>query len=66
MNKISQQIRRDSRQFSAVCQALLQQGNAVRFRAQGQSMLPNIASGDVLVVAPREGSEILRGGGGAE
>jgi uncharacterized repeat protein (TIGR01451 family) len=38
--------------FAAVCEALLQRGVEVKFRAEGQSMQPNILDGDSIVVTP--------------
>jgi uncharacterized repeat protein (TIGR01451 family) len=43
-------IRRDSRLFEELCSTLLSRGNAVQFRANGQSMSPNIQDGDDVVV----------------
>ncbi len=53
--------KRDSAQFSAVCQALLDRGAKVRFRAQGQSMQPNILNDDAVVVAPATSGELRQG-----
>jgi uncharacterized repeat protein (TIGR01451 family) len=44
--------KRDSRQFAVVCEATLGEGLRVRFRADGQSMQPNVLDGDTVVVAP--------------
>jgi uncharacterized repeat protein (TIGR01451 family) len=46
--------KRNSAQFAAVCEALLQRGASVRFRAQGQSMQPNVLENDAVIVAPAE------------
>src|ERR1700691_4755598 len=43
---------RDSRQFAVVCEAALDGGLRVRFRADGRSMQPNVLDGDTVVVAP--------------
>ena len=43
-------VRRDSAQFAAACEALLQAGANVRFRANGRSMRPNILDDDAVIV----------------
>jgi uncharacterized repeat protein (TIGR01451 family) len=53
--------KRDSAQFAAVCEALLERGVSVRFRAQGQSMQPNILHDDAVVVAPAHREDLRRG-----
>jgi uncharacterized repeat protein (TIGR01451 family) len=53
--------KRNSAQFAAVCEALLERGAKVRFRAQGQSMKPNILDNDALIIAPVEEKELRRG-----
>ena len=53
--------KRDSAQFAAVCEALLERGVNVRFRAQGQSMKPNILDDDAVIVAPVKQEELRRG-----
>jgi len=53
--------RRSSEQFAAICDALLQRGLKVRFRAQGTSMQPNILDGDAVVVAPAAGDDLQKG-----
>src|SRR5208282_3045100 len=55
------QIRKDSRLFEELCAALLRRGNAVQFRVTGQSMSPNLRSGDDVVVAPASASELRAG-----
>src|SRR5208282_2281715 len=42
-------------------EALLERGAMVRFRAQGQSMQPNILNDDAVIVAPAEPRELRRG-----
>ena len=54
-------VRRNSAQFAAVCEELLDLGMSVRFRAQGQSMQPNILHDDAVVVAPARREELRRG-----
>jgi uncharacterized repeat protein (TIGR01451 family) len=54
-------IKQNTAQFSAVCEALLKHGVKVRFRAQGQSMQPNILNEDAVVVAPAGCDELRRG-----
>jgi uncharacterized repeat protein (TIGR01451 family) len=53
--------KRNSAQFAAVCEALLDRGANVRFRAQGQSMQPNILDNDAVIVAPAKQTELRRG-----
>lgn len=57
----SSSVRKDSRLFRELCEALLRRGNAVQFRANGQSMSPNVADGDVVVVVPSTAEELRRG-----
>ncbi len=54
-------VKRNSTQFAAICDALLQRGLKVRFRARGESMQPNILDGDAVVVAPAAGNDLERG-----
>src|SRR5580704_4599564 len=54
-------IKRDSAQFAAACEALLQRGAKVRFRANGLSMRPNILNEDAVTVAPVEQEEMRIG-----
>ncbi|MGB7282869.1 MAG: C25 family cysteine peptidase [Candidatus Acidiferrum sp.] len=54
MRKSSHIEKRNSAQFAAVCDALLQRGVKVSFRAQGQSMQPNILDNDTVIVAPAD------------
>jgi uncharacterized repeat protein (TIGR01451 family) len=44
--------KRDSCQFAVVCEAALGESLRVRFRANGESMQPNVLDGDTVVVAP--------------
>jgi len=44
--------KRDSCKFAVVCEAALGESLRVRFRANGQSMQPNVLDGDTVVVAP--------------
>jgi len=53
--------KRNSAQFAAICDALLQRGARVRFRVHGQSMQPNILEGDAVVVTPAESHDLRRG-----
>jgi hypothetical protein len=39
-------IRKNSAQFAALCHEILERGLHLRFTAEGQSMQPNILSGD--------------------
>jgi len=54
-------VRRDSRLFEELCEALLRRGNAVQFRVNGQSMQPNLLDGDDVVVAPVKEEELRQG-----
>jgi uncharacterized repeat protein (TIGR01451 family) len=47
-------VKRNSEQFGAMCEALLERGVNVRFLAQGQSMQPNVLNNDAVIVAPAE------------
>ena len=49
--------KKNSEQFAAVCQELLQSGAQVRFRAEGESMRPNILDGDVVVLTSSSAQE---------
>src|SRR5277367_775777 len=53
--------KRNSAQFGAVCEALLDRGARVRFRAQGQSMQPNILNEDAVIVVPASSQDLRRG-----
>jgi len=53
--------KRNSAQFAAVCEALLERGAHVRFRASGLSMQPNILHGDAVVVARARSSDLHQG-----
>ncbi|MGA8768750.1 MAG: S24/S26 family peptidase, partial [Candidatus Acidiferrales bacterium] len=53
--------KRDSRQFAVVCEAALDGGLRVRFRADGRSMQPNVLDGDTVVVAPISAGKPRRG-----
>ncbi len=52
---------RDSLQFAVVCEAALDDGVRVRFRADGRSMQPNVQDGDTVVVAPLSAGRPRRG-----
>jgi uncharacterized repeat protein (TIGR01451 family) len=54
-------VRGDSRLFAELCSALLNAGYRVRFRAQGESMRPNILHGDDVLVAPARAGALHRG-----
>lgn len=45
-------VKRDSTQFAAACDVLLQAGAKIRFRANGRSMRPNILDDDAVIVVP--------------
>jgi uncharacterized repeat protein (TIGR01451 family) len=52
---------RDTRQFGAACEAALDRGLTVRFRAYGQSMQPNVLCDDIVEVAPLSKGKLRRG-----
>ena len=52
MRKRDAILQRNSAQFAAICDALLQRGARVRFSANGRSMRPNILDDDAVIVAP--------------
>ena len=54
-------VKRDSALFAAACDALLDHGAGIRFRANGRSMRPNILDDDVVVVSPSAAEELRRG-----
>ena len=54
-------VKIDSRKFAMVCEAALERGVKVRFRAHGKSMQPNVFDGDTVEVAPVAASETKRG-----
>lgn len=54
-------VHRDAAMFLEACERLLTDGCAVRFRAEGTSMLPTVADGDLLLVAPVRVEDIGRG-----
>ncbi len=58
MRKRKAIIKRDSAQFGAACEALLERGAKVRFRANGLSMRPNILNEDAVTVAPVRREEL--------
>ena len=54
------QVRRNSRLFAAVCEAVLLEGHSVRFEVRGESMRPNLLNGDLVTVSPAFPSELNR------
>jgi len=54
-------LRRDTSQFAMLCQAALQRGSQVRFLAHGQSMQPNVLSGDAVIAEPVGAQDLRRG-----
>jgi hypothetical protein len=46
-------LRRDTSQFAMLCEDVLQRGLQVRFLAHGQSMQPNVLSGDAATPVSR-------------
>jgi uncharacterized repeat protein (TIGR01451 family) len=58
---LEKQLRRDSRLFGELAQHFLRTGMPVRFRAEGASMQPNLASGELLTVVPVDPLVVRRG-----
>lgn len=52
---------RNTHEFLAASTDVLQDGHAVRFRAEGWSMCPVIRDGDIVEVAPVRASQLRRG-----
>jgi len=52
---------RHVRRFAIVCEAALERGLRVRFRAHGRSMQPNLLDGDTVIVAPVSEGKLRRG-----
>jgi uncharacterized repeat protein (TIGR01451 family) len=61
MRALEAVTQRDSQKFAEVCEELLSQGAAVRFRGEGPSMRPNILDQDALVVTPVGAAGVRRG-----
>jgi uncharacterized repeat protein (TIGR01451 family) len=61
VRELDKKEKKDSIQFAAVCEELLNRGLAVRFRARGQSMRPNILDGDAITVAPASAATLRTG-----
>jgi uncharacterized repeat protein (TIGR01451 family) len=58
---LQQLPRRDSRLFGALALEFLRKGVPVRFRAEGASMRPNLADGELLTVAPVDSNSLQPG-----
>jgi uncharacterized repeat protein (TIGR01451 family) len=54
-------VRRNSRLFAQLCGDLLGKGHSVSFRAQGQSMHPNLRDGDIVRVRPADSLSLRLG-----
>ena len=54
-------VKRNSAQFAAICDELLDRGAKIRFRANGLSMRPNILNEDAVTIVPVEQEELRRG-----
>jgi uncharacterized repeat protein (TIGR01451 family) len=54
-------VRLDSKLFEELCTALLRRGHAVKFRVSGESMRPNLADGDDVVMEPAAAAELRCG-----
>src|SRR5271154_3675569 len=61
VKKSAKLLRRDTSQFALLCEAVLQRGLQVRFLAHGQSMQPNLLSGDAIIAEPVAAQELRRG-----
>src|ERR1700722_20286546 len=60
--KLSEKLtRRDSRLFGALAEDFLAAGTPVRFRAEGQSMRPNLTHNELVTVVPVAPSQVRRG-----
>ncbi|HTZ49047.1 MAG TPA: C25 family cysteine peptidase [Verrucomicrobiae bacterium] len=55
------QVRKDSRLFAELCEALLRRGDAVQFRVSGASMQPNLVDGDDVLVTAAKPEDLHRG-----
>ncbi len=55
------QVRKNSQLFAELSAALLQRGQNVQFRVNGESMRPNLLDGDDVVVAPAAPSDLRPG-----
>src|SRR5271165_6373632 len=56
-----EEVRKDSRLFAEMWAALVENGYEARFRAQGQSMQPNILEGDEVILAAATPDELAKG-----
>ena len=56
-----QLVKRNAALFAGTCEQLLAQGYSVRFRGEGTSMLPTIAPGEKIIVAPAHPGRVMRG-----
>src|ERR1700691_85530 len=54
-------LRRDTSQFAMLCEGVLQRGLQVRRLAHGQSMQPNVLSGDAVIAESVDASQLRRG-----
>jgi len=54
-------VRKDSRLFVALCEALLRRGHPVQFTVRGQSMQPNLLDGDTVLVEPASPGKLRLG-----
>ena len=61
MRKIETAEKRNSAEFAAVCEEILRQGHHVSFRANGESMRPNVSDGDTVVITPAAVADVERG-----
>ena len=53
--------RRDSRLFGELAEKFLRQGTAVRFRAEGASMTPNLKDDEIVTITPVDSAQVQRG-----
>jgi len=61
VNSSEKLTRRDSRLFGELAEKFLRQGTAVRFRAEGASMTPNLQDDEMVTIAPVDSSAVRRG-----
>ena len=61
MNSSEKLTRRDSRLFGELAEKFLRQGTAVRFRAEGASMTPNLQDDEMVTITPVDSFAVRRG-----
>jgi uncharacterized repeat protein (TIGR01451 family) len=61
VNSSEKLTRRDSRLFGELAEKFLRQGTAVRFRAEGASMTPNLQDDEMVTITPVDSFAVRRG-----